>query len=313
MNKLCAGVILAALLALGPVGVATRASAAPDLSVRQNHLLFQFAEHQGRTVCGIQEIVVIENGGKEPFQDPSGTARLSVPSGALEVSPVPVPSMMPGAETNRPLDPEEYEIRADHILVKRHLHPGKNTFSYAYLLPVQDDRLLLEKKIFYPTRLMVSFAPPVDRLTSKTLSVEKTEDGYKIMGSGLATDAVVDLTFEGISKSVMAENRSRPGGEVDGGVSPAGEAPAPAPDRRDPFSSKLRLYLIPSVAGAGLAILVFLYSLSLRRSNSLRADWRKFVMDEMESLDAAAEKKEVTVDFHKRKKKEWMNRLRGLD
>ncbi|OGH56617.1 MAG: hypothetical protein A3G34_09445 [Candidatus Lindowbacteria bacterium RIFCSPLOWO2_12_FULL_62_27] len=276
------------------VSAVPAAGAEPGLAIRQNHLFFEFAGESGRVVCGIQEIVVIENAGSAIPENPAGTVRLSVPVAALSVRPMPVPPVMPGAESVRPLEASEVDIQPGELRIKRHLHAGKNTFSYAYILPVSGDAVRFEKKVIMPTRLLVSFAPDVGGLTSKTLTVERAEGGYKIIGQSLAAGTMIDLEFTGV-------------GRVSAGV-PTPD-PGAAPVQIAP-SRTIEAFLAPTMAGVILALVVFLHLRLRRTARSVEARFRKFLMDEIESLDAAFDRSDVRPEYHKRRKKLLMDMLR---
>lgn len=274
------------------LGSSAHGAPAPDLSVRQNHMLFQFAHEDGRVVCAVQEIVVVESGGDV------GTVRLSVPNHAERVSPLPVPDVMPGGESHVPLRNDEVVISPGEILIKRPLRPGKNTFSYGYVIFAENDAVRLEKKILLNTRLMAAFAPPVGKLTSRTLQVERAEEGYKILGHDLQAGTNIDLHFEGVHAVLSGpEEPSR------SNVSTQNESQS--------STWALNRYAAPSVAGILLAVLVVLYLGHVKKSRAAAGQFRQYLMDEMESLDAAAEKKEISAEYHKRKKKALMDRLRS--
>jgi hypothetical protein len=158
-----------------------------------------------------------------------------------------------------------------------------------------DDVVRLEKKVLLPTRLLAAFAPPVDRVASKTLQIEKADGGFKILGDNLQSGSTIDLLFEGLHSGIT---ELLPRG---------GEAVTP---RETP--SSFGLYLAPSLAGVLLAVMVVLYLSHLKKSRAAVAGLRRFLMDEIESLDAAAEHKEIPAEYHKRKKKALMDRLRTI-
>lgn len=296
---MCVAVFGMAVLTIGDFAFSQDPS---PLAIRQNHLLFELAHEDGRLICAIQEIVVIESSGNS-----SGQVLLSVPMNAERVAPMPVPNIMPGMVPDPILREDEIEITPGQILVKRPMKSGKNTFSYGYVLPTNNDAFRLEKKVFLPTRLMAAFAPKVERLTSQTLNVESSDDGYKILGHNLAAGTTIDLNFEGAHAALSAGTDRRDGSEMQTGM-PSGPSPTAQPS--GPSFSR---FVIPSSAGVLLAVVFILYLNQMKKSRAAVETLRHYLMDEIESLDASAEKKEITAEFHKRRKKEVMERLRTLN
>ncbi|MBI4178885.1 hypothetical protein HY522_05660 [bacterium] len=290
---------LACVLATWILGMAGPTGAA-DLNIRQNHLFFEFGHDEGRVVCGIQEIVVVlaESEHSTPFE-------LAIPKNAERVRGMPVPPIMPGAEQAPALRDEEMEISAGRILIKRRLASGKNTFSFGYVIPAgPDDSVKIEKDVLIPTFLLAAFAPKVRNVTSRRLEVEPADDGYRILGRDLKAGESIDIVFEGAHEALAGQPERRDGAGMESGQ-PLGGAPIPA-------RSAARLYLYPSIAGAILAVLIFAYGLNLKKRRASTAEFRRFLMDEIEAIDEAAEKKEIPGDYYKRKKKSLMERLRGL-
>ncbi len=289
------------LFVLNPSPMVLAPCVAADLAIRQNHLLFELAHEDGKLICAVQEIVVVESSGNS-----AGPVLLSVPLNAERVSPMPVPNIMPGMVPDPILREDEIEISPGQILVKRPVKFGKNTFSYGYILPTRNDAFRLEKKVLLPTRLMAAFAPKVDRLTSQSLNVESAADGYKILGHNLAVGTTIDLSFEGVHAGLSTGEERRDGSEMQAGM-PAGAIAAGA---SGPSFSR---FVIPSSAGMLLAVVFILYLTQMKKARTAVETLRQHLMDEIESLDAAAEKKEISAEFHKRQKKSVMDRLRSLN
>lgn len=286
------------------------AAGAPPLTIRQNHLFFQFGHEENRAICGVQEIVVVV-----AAQDSDEPLMLSVPADAQRVAPMPVPPVMPGAESNRPLEDREVEISPGQIVIKRKLLAGKNTFSFGYVLPAgPQDSVRLEKRVLLPTFLLAAFAPKVKRITSGTLEIEEAEDGYRILGRNLPAGSTIDLTFEGVHDAISTGPDRRDGG----GSAPAAMPTGPADPRQASSAPQMlpkasfSLYLFPSIAGVMLGVMVFSYAAHARKRKEAVEEFRRFLMDEIDALDAAAEKKEIQPEFHRKKKKILMDRLRSM-
>lgn len=293
--------ILACLLLFPIFFLETGYTEIPSVSIRQNHLLFEFGHDEGKPICAVQEIVVVLS-----TEETDQPVRLSIPLNAKRVAPMPVPPVMPGMEGIKPLQNDEVGISEGQILIKRRILAGKNIFSFGYILPVEsDDAVRLEKQILIPTYLLAAFAPEVASLTSRTLDVEKAEGGYKILGRDLPVGKTVDLTFEGIHQAMATQNERRDGSDM-----PTGESPVkPALGNS---STNLHWLVFPSLTGALLALMLFSYGIHLKKRKTATDEFKKFLLDEIESLDNAAEKKEINTEFHKHRKKELMDRLRSL-
>ncbi len=305
MKKIGMWMCLFAFLSAAPAVFAATA-----LSLRQNHLLFDFSEEGGVPVCWIQEIVVVTNPGEEISENSAGTVRFSIPPGATDVTPAPLPPVMPGMDAAPPLQPEEVAVENGEFVVKRHLHPGKNSFSFRYKLSAANDVLRIEKKILMPTHLMAAFAPLVDRLTSTTLSVEKAEDGYKIIGQSLQPGTTVDLTFEGVKSVIHSSADRRDGSDMATGAPDASAQANNSMSNCAMSPSGPGSLILSTVAGVILAVLIVLYFMQRRSVIAVKHEMHRMLMDEIEHLDEAAEKKEITSDYLKRRKKALMDKLR---
>lgn len=308
MNRSCSTGLILILAAFHLLFLCGRSLAAdPSLTVRQNHLLFELVHHDGRLVCGIQEIVVVESQEKNVYENPAGTVRFSIPPQAEHVGPLPVPNIMPGDEPPAPLREDEIEISKGQLVIKRPLRPGKNTFSFGYVLPSENDSVRLEKQLTLQTRLLAAFAPKVREVTSRSLQVDRAPEGYKILGHNLPAGTTIDLKFDGLHEGMTEGPARRAGSENQGGVTVSSSAPSPA-SAGDPMAR----YMVPTLAGLLLGVLLFLYGIQVRKGRAAVENLRRFLLDEIESLDAASEKKEISAEFHKRQKKALMDRLRTI-
>lgn len=299
----------AVLMLILSFGLSAWGASEEPLSIRQNHLMFDFVEEDGKPVCWIQEIVVVMNTGSTVIQNPQGTVRFSIPEHATAIAPTPLPPVMPGADATPPLREDEVTIAHGEFIVKRHLHPGKNSIAFQYKLPVTNDAVRIEKKTLLQTHLLAAFAPPVARLTSRALTVEKAEDGYKILGHSLAPGTLLDLTLEGVRAVTRPADARRDGSEMATG-DPSGGMTHPPHGAMQPTPG-IGAFVLPTLAGAILAVLVVLYVMQLNRAKASESEFRQHLMDEIEQLDAAAELKEITSEYHKRRKKALMDRLRS--
>lgn len=274
---------------------------APQLRYRQYHLFFHVVDGprptMGRSggpqgpVVAAQEIVVLmsdadtvyagEAGAPRPTFGRSGepTFSFSLPEGAHGVDLLEVPPMM-GDHSNPPLTDADVKIEPTRLNGFAPIHPGKNSYSYGYLLPIVEGRAVWKKTLDYDADLMVSFVPKIARVSSQALNVEATEDGYKVIGSGLKRGQTVDLTLEGIEPPGHAESAH----------------PALQPSGIDDPANAMALAILLGLSIAALAVGGVL---ALRRRAPAQSA-------EIESLAQALERGEIKQEYFLRRLRELM-------